>query len=348
MRIFVLMALFAATVSAQDLEVSVRPDPIHVESAGGNIVPMERLFFHLILHNLSQAPLEIEWVRFDILNSQGVVFSSQFSGKALTDFFDSAIDRRRIEPTAKETLALQADERKAIADIFMDFPTGFIGETLLIQAQYKSGEKADSQKLTTHLKRGAGFSGRLPFDGIWYVANEHGFLDTHKRFQAETFAYDFLQIGSTGRSFQRDGSRNEDYFAYAKKVLAAKDGTVVFVRSDIVDNIPGQSTNLNAPSGNVVIIDHGNNQYGYYGRLKLNSISVRVGNRVRAGEAIAEVGNSGDSYEPHLHFHVMNHADPAQADGVPLVFESWKAQSFSRFPVERQQGIVPRGEFVQP
>jgi murein DD-endopeptidase MepM/ murein hydrolase activator NlpD len=69
---------------------------------------------------------------------------------------------------------------------------------------------------------------------------------------------------------------------------------------------------------------------------------------VKAGDVLGEVGNSGDSWEPHLHFHVMNNADPAAADGIPVIFENWKAQSYSRFPAARQIGIVPRGEFVQP
>jgi murein DD-endopeptidase MepM/ murein hydrolase activator NlpD len=120
------------------------------------------------------------------------------------------------------------------------------------------------------------------------------------------------------------------------------------VRSDVAENSPGESTNLTTPSGNVVIIDHGNNQFGYYAHLKPFTVSVKAGARVRAGDALGEVGNSGDSSEPHLHFHVMNNADPEQADGIPLLFETWKAQSYSRFPVVRQSGILPRGEFVQP
>jgi murein DD-endopeptidase MepM/ murein hydrolase activator NlpD len=210
---------------------------------------------------------------------------------------------------------------------------------------YKLGGKDGLHKVSVPLERQQGFTGRLPFDGTWYVSSEHGFLDPHKRYRAEAYAYDFLQIGANGKSFQREGTRNEDYYAYGKKVLAAKDGTVAFVRSDIVENVPGQ-TNTNTPGGNVVVIDHGNGRYGYYGHLKPNSINVRVGTRVTAGAPIAEVGNSGDSLEPHLHFHVMSHQDPAQADGIPLVFENWKAQSYGRVPVSRQQGVLPKGEFV--
>ena len=158
---------------------------------------------------------------------------------------------------------------------------------------------------------------------------------------------DFLQVGANGRSFQRTGANNTDYFGFGQKVLAAQAGTVVYVKSDITDNDPGDP-NVNTPGGNVVVIDHGNRQFGYYAHLKAKSVSVKAGAKVKAGDPIGEVGNSGDSMEPHLHFHVMNAADPTQADGVPAVFESWKAQAYSRFPIEHQLGIIPKGEFVQP
>lgn len=342
-----IFVLFASSVFAQDLEISVKPDTIYVESIAANIVPMERLFFHIIVHNVAKNPVELDWVRFDVVNASGVLFSGQYSGPALTALFDSAIDRKRIEPTPKGTLSLAPDERKAISDIFMDFPKGFIGESIVIEADYKKGDNPGSQKITAPLKHVEGSSARLPFDGIWYVAAEHGYLDPHKRFQAEAYAYDFLQIGPNGQSYQRDGTQNSDYYAFGKKVLAAQDGTVVYVRGDITDNDPGDP-NINTPGGNVVIIDHGNGQFGYYAHLKARSVHVKVGAQVKAGDPLGEVGNSGDSAEPHLHFHVMNAANPDEADGIPVVFENWKAQAYSRFPIERQQGVIPRGEFVQP
>lgn len=336
-----------STAFAQDVEIAVQPDAIYVESIAANIVPMERMFCHIILHNNSKNPVQLDWLRFDVVNSAGILFSGQYSGTALTSLFDSAIERRRIEPTTMGTLTIQADERKAISDIFLDLPKGFIGQTVVVEVAYKAGGKAGSQKVSTPLKRVDGFSAHLPFEGVWYVAAEHGYLDPHKRFFAEAYAYDFLQIGANGRSYQREGAQNTDYFAFGKKVLAAQSGTIVSVRSDITDNQPGDP-NRNTPGGNVVVIDHGNGHFGYYAHLKARSVSVKVGNKVKAGDPLGEVGNSGDSSEPQLHFHMMNAADPAQADGIPVVFENWKAQAYSRFPIERQQGIIPRGEFVQP
>jgi murein DD-endopeptidase MepM/ murein hydrolase activator NlpD len=348
MRKALLVLIFAVSALAQDVDVAVRPDLVYVEALAGNIVPMERLFFHVVIENRTMTPIEVEWLRFDIANSRGILFSGQYSGSALMDLFDSSVDRRRIEATPQQTLRIDNGQRKAISDIFMDLPAGFVGENLIVEVNYNSAGKSDSKKTSIQLQRTQAFSGRLPFEGTWYVAAEHGYLDPHKRFLAEAFAYDFLQIGPNGKSYQRDGRNNADYYAYGKKVFAAKDGTVVTVRGDMAENVPGETTNVVTPSGNVVIIDHGNSQFGYYAHLKPFTVTVKVGTRVKAGDILGEVGNSGDSSEPHLHFHVMNNADPAQGDGVPVVFESWKAQSYGRFPVVRQSGIIPRGEFVQP
>jgi murein DD-endopeptidase MepM/ murein hydrolase activator NlpD len=348
MRVLLVILFLAVPGFAADLDVAIRPDAVVVESLAGNIVPMERLFFHIVFENKGTKPVDVEWVRFDAINSKGVLFSGQYSSSALMDLFDSSIDRRRIEPTPKQTLNIAMGERKAISDIFMDVPKGFMGENLIIEVSYKSDGKGESKKASAQLQRTIGFSGRLPFDGVWYVAAEHSYLDPHKRFLAEGFAYDFLQIGANGKSYQRDGRNNADYFAYGRKVLASKEGTVVAVRSDMAENVPAETTNVDSPGGNVVVIDHGNGQFGYYAHLKPFTVTVKPGARVKAGDVLGEVGNSGDSAEPHLHFHVMNSADPAQADGIPVVFESWKAQSYSRSPVARQMGVLPRGEFVQP
>src|SRR6266478_4925517 len=124
------------TLPAQDVEIAVRPDAIYVENIAANIVPMNRVFFHIVIHNISNMPIEIDWVRFDMVNSSGILFSGQYSGPALLALFDSAIDRKRIEPTPKGTLALMPDERKAISDIFLDFPKGFIGESMVIEVDY--------------------------------------------------------------------------------------------------------------------------------------------------------------------------------------------------------------------
>ena len=96
------------------------------------------------------------------------------------------------------------------------------------------------------------------------------------------------------------------------------------------------------------MIDHGGNQFGCYAHLRPNSITLKAGTKGKAGDPIGEVGNSGESFEPGLHFHVMHNPDSNMGDGIPVVFDNWKAQSLSAFPTDREQGLLPRGEFVQP
>jgi hypothetical protein len=175
------------------------------------------------------------------------------------------------------------------------------GESVVVEVQYQIGGKTQSNKISSALKRSPVFSGRLPFDGVWYVASEHGISGPAQTISRGSVAYDFVQIGANGKSFQKDGKSNTDYFDYGKKVLAAKDGTVVLVRTDIVENEPGK-INSNTPGGNVVVIDHGDGQFGYYAHLRPNTITLKIGVKVKAGDPIGDVGNSGESTEPGLHF----------------------------------------------
>lgn len=73
--------------------------------------------------------------------------------------------------------------------------------------------------------------------------------------------------------------------------------------------------------GNYLLI-RGDAGVALYAHLRRGSVLARKGQLVEAGERIACVGNSGNSTMPHLHFHVMDGADPWQAQGVYCDFRS--------------------------
>lgn len=81
-------------------------------------------------------------------------------------------------------------------------------------------------------------------------------------------------------------------------VAAMRPGTVV-----ARDLGMGQTPRLRS-FGNYISIDHGDGEYSHYAHLKTRTFLVRTGERVDAGQALAEVGTSGYSFGVHLHVHV--------------------------------------------
>ena len=340
------MILIFAVASSAQVDIAVLPGSVYVEELGGAVVPVKRVFFHLIFHNVSAQPIEFQWVRFDLVGTSGGIVSGQFSGPALIGLFDNSVERRRIEATPAGTLVLRPNERKALSDVSFELPSGLMGQTLIVETEFTQGDDVASSKVSLPLAVTEGFVGRLPFEGNWYVAAEHSALDNHRRFVAEAFAYDFLKIGPDGRSYQGTGGRNSDYFAYGLDVLAAADGEVVYMRNDIPENVPGQAMAA-TPGGNAIVIRHSDTLYTYYAHMRPGGMQVGVGDQVLEGEPIGEVGNSGDSVEPHIHFHAMSDSDPGLGPGIPALFENWISNAYGRRAIVEQLGTIPRGDFVE-
>lgn len=68
--------------------------------------------------------------------------------------------------------------------------------------------------------------------------------------------------------------------------------------------------------GKLITVDHGNNIITYYGHL--NKVLVKVGDKIKTGDKIAELGNSGMSTGPHLHFEIRVNGN--SIDPVKLMF----------------------------
>lgn len=85
-------------------------------------------------------------------------------------------------------------------------------------------------------------------------------------------------------------------------VFAALDGVVVSVKQD--SNVGGEDQKYEM-DGNFIEILHSNDEISEYEHLRHASSKVRVGDAVKVGQQIAEVGNTGWSECPHLHFMVF-------------------------------------------
>lgn len=158
----------------------------------------------------------------------------------------------------------------------------------------------------------------MPVEGNWHVlwGGRSYEENRHAAVTDMRFALDLWQK-KDGGTYRGRGTKNEEYFAWNKPVLAPADGVVVAVSAGSVDNVPNRAPGGNL-YGNLVVLRHADGEFSLFGHLKRGSISVKPGERVTRGQRLARVGNSGMSTEPHLHFQVMDSGDWQHAQGMPL------------------------------
>lgn len=186
---------------------------------------------------------------------------------------------------------------------------------------------------------------RLPFDGLWWaaVAPTPEIGNHHAAATDQRHAFDFV-VWRDGSTYGGDGRDNADYWAWEQPVLAPAGGRVVAVQDGIADNRPGVETNTADPAGNHVVIDLGHGEYAALAHFKKGSIRVAKGDEVTSGQVLGITGNSGNSSEPHIHFHVQDAPTfkPGGSVGIPVRFESYEADG-----TPQTLGTPSGGQFIR-
>jgi hypothetical protein len=144
---------------------------------------------------------------------------------------------------------------------------------------------------------------------------------------AERFAIDYVQLLPDNRLFNGDNTKPESYPSFGAEIHAVTDGQVVGVLDGLPEQVPGANPSglpLEQYAGNHIVQDLGDGNYALYAHLKTGSVKVKVGDRLSSGQVIALLGNTGNTSEPHLHFHVMSTPDPLRSNGLPFVLSSFK------------------------
>jgi hypothetical protein len=151
-----------------------------------------------------------------------------------------------------------------------------------------------------------------PIDGLLYLS--------------QRFAIDFNALDAEDRLVVGDPAQNASYPSFGRRVVAVAAGAVVTAVDQYPDQAPNdpQHVTLENADGNHVVVDLGDGRYAFYAHLKAGSVKVLAGDLVQPGQEIGELGNSGSSTGPHLHFHVMNGPSPLAADGLPYVFADFE------------------------
>jgi len=173
-----------------------------------------------------------------------------------------------------------------------------------------------------------------PFrNGKWmYVSTHH--RDTRAVFDGEVHitqrhAIDWIALDEEGLYVSNDRSKNENWYTYGKEILAVADGTVVAVKDGIPEN-EAEADEMAVPmtrenfGGNWVLLSIGENQEVFYAHLIPGSLRVKPGDRVKIGDVLGLLGNSGNSDCPHLHMHLeTDGGGVVKGEGVPFHFKEF-------------------------
>ena len=214
----------------------------------------------------------------------------------------------------------------------------------------------------------------FPLRGEWAAANTpaHRIPSHGTDMLGQRYAFDFVRIDHRkGFHLHPAGSlrswvigvRTRECYGWGQPVHAAFDGEVVTA----VDGVPQREwlqvvrelalvlksavtfdpakRGVTPVAGNHVVM-RTDGTFAFYAHLAPGTVAVEPGDAVSAGEVIGRVGHTGNSTAPHLHFQLMDSADPLEAKGIPSAFATYEAEREGRWErVER--GIPGRRERIR-
>ena len=193
--------------------------------------------------------------------------------------------------------------------------------------------------------------------GIWVADEGCCDIDTHHRrgllsvdgnlVVPQRFAIDWMMLDRRHRAWVGNPARLSSYVSYGQPLIAAAAGTVVIARDGVPDSPPPHDPKpppLPGLTGNNVTLRVRPGIYLLYAHMKPGSVRVHVGERVRRGQLLGALGNSGNSATPHLHLQVQ--ITPSfVSDGLPFVFDRFKLLGQITEPFsDANLGLRPDGQ----
>ena len=169
---------------------------------------------------------------------------------------------------------------------------------------------------------------RLPFTGTWLVVKGSDLAPITHRWTGlnglTTFGWDFMKLGEDGALYKGSGRQPADRYSYGAAALAPADGRVVHMRNDIDDYAGSPPRTVlekdgDVFSGNLVVLDHGHQEFTLICHLEKGSVAVKVGDRVTQGQPLGRVGELGI-----LHMNVMDGGEWLKANGLPALISDFE------------------------
>lgn len=187
---------------------------------------------------------------------------------------------------------------------------------------------------------------RLPIAGSWKISEDR--TRHHQKKGYAVYAVDLTKVDAKGKHHKGRGKKLTDHYAWDAPFYAVADGTVVEVREGFPDNPIGKIGDR-AEKHNGVALDHGDGELSWYVHAKKGSVKVKLGQKVKRGQLLGTVGNSGGSAIPHLHYTLVSF----RGISVPWRCESFEVIAPDGTPVRvldtwPREGWVIRGAEPKP
>ncbi|EKT4090997.1 TPA: M23 family metallopeptidase [Stenotrophomonas maltophilia] len=312
-------------------------------SAGG----YRYLVYELQLQNYSEASLRVEAV--DVLTPapDGAELLLRISGQALRD------QMRLVGSGAVDSEQTLETGRAGTVFLCVAFDGSFPVPDRLLHRVVLDSAVAQGPEVGTQHDAVKVLSS--PVRGSHWLADNGLALDLHHRpgvFVAggtaqisRRYAIDWKRRVD-GKLLAGDPLDVRSYHAYGEPVFAVADATIIQARDGFPDNIPRTPAgftpavplSMESLAGNTVVLDLGDGQFAHYAHLQRGSVAVKAGQRVKRGELLANIGNSGDARWPHLHFQVTTGPGVMSSEGVPFVLDHFRAKGPSgQWTVRRQE-----------
>jgi len=179
----------------------------------------------------------------------------------------------------------------------------------------------------------------FPFKGKGIVS-QGGVFEAGHRNRSGMYALDALGLDDRYAPILRNDDQVSSYAGWGRTVIAPGPGTIIHARRDRPDQpVDGVSDPAFFASefpnggdpGNSVVIDHGNGEFSMIAHMKHDSVVVKVGDTVKAGDPLGQLGNSGDTSGPHVHYQLQDGPDWQFANALPATFGNIRSTAKGTF-----------------
>lgn len=228
-----------------------------------------------LLDKIQKQKEEIEKAKIDLENSKNELNTSKASKQSVSIQLKTAKDEKN-----KQVAQLSEDEKKLQEQIdeLNQANKSIDGQIKAAQVAIKKAQEDAKRQQQSGGNSGSGSSGSgSTTSSSGFIKPVNSYITTGMYYSSGQYhgAVDFGAAGINGAP-----------------VYAVADGYVV------------TSTRLNGSYGNYIIIAHYNGLYTLYAHGQDGSRKVSAGQTVKKGQQIMNVGSTGNSTGPHLHFEV--------------------------------------------